>query len=398
MKILSRFFRTLGLMALVPALALAANVVTYTATSDVSQKDADKKALEGVAMQISTKVVSIAETINTEDAEGNVETTYANKKSVSTNVLLKGAKIVAGPKKRGQYQSTVTVDLDQLASKLLVEMEKMRANVHKNDSIIRRDLRNGYYYRVSGELVDLKKVVDHYDEHLENLSFLQKITNDLLLETTIAELGKFLRSALASVKMEAVVTEENLTVTVTDYLGPVVNFPIVLNQDSKDLITKKTDKNGKAVFPMAAVKKRKPSGTVTAIADINFEFAQQSGMVKKEIAYQSEKTGCVYKLVCDGNIVECGALQKFLTDAGLNISNNEGLPELNANLNFSDKPNTAKTLFTSRATIVLKYGNTELVEQPQGVGKDEESAHIKAVAKLTANKLLETFAGQGCVK
>lgn len=388
----------LGALALVPALALAANVVTYTATSKVSQKDADKKALEGAAMQISTNVKASVETIKTEDAEGNVQSTFESKKSVTSNVLLKGAKIKAGPKKNGLFQSTVSVDLDQLASKILVDMEKMRNDVKKNDSIIRRDMRNGHYYRVSGELVDLKKTVDRYDEHLENLSCLQKVSNELLLETTLAELGKFLRSALASVKMDAVVTDESLIVTVSDYVGPVENFPIVLSQDNKDLATRKTDKNGKAVFPMADVKKNKPSGTVTAIADINFEFAQQSGLVKKEVAYQSEKTGCVYKLVCDGDVVECGALQKFLTDAGLNVSNNDGLPELKATLNFSDKPNSARTLFTSRATIVLKYGTTELLEQPQGVGKDEESAHIKAITKLSANKVLESFAGKGCVK
>ncbi len=381
-----------------PALALAANVVTYTATSKVSQKDADKKALEGAAMQISTNVKASVETIKTEDAEGNVQSTFESKKSVTSNVLLKGAKIKAGPKKNGLFQSTVSVDLDQLASKILVDMEKMRSDVKKNDSIIRRDMRNGHYYRVSGELVDLKKTVDRYDEHLENLSCLQKVSNDLLLETTLAELGKFLRSALASVKMDAVVTDESLIVTVSDYVGPVENFPIVLSQDNKDLATRKTDKNGKAVFPMADVKKNKPSGSVTAIADINFEFAQQSGLVKKEVAYQSEKTGCVYKLVCDGNVVECGALQGFLADAGLGISNTEGLPEINATLNFSDKPNTARTLITSRATIVLKYGNTELVEQPQGVGKDEESAHIKAITKLSANKILDAFAGNSCVK
>lgn len=388
----------LGMMAVAPALALAASMVTYTATSKVSQKDADKKALEGAAMQISTNVKASVETVLTEDAQGNVQSSFESKKSVTSNVLLKGAKIAAGPKKNGLYQSTVSVDLDQLASKILADMEQMRKDVKKADSIIRKDLRQGLYYRVSGELVDLKKIVERYDEHLENLSCLQSVSPELLLETALNELGKFLRSSLASIKMDAVVTDESMIVSVTDYLGPVVNFPIVLSQDNKNLATQKTDKNGKAIFPMAAVKKNKPSGEVTAIADINFEFAQQSGLVKKTVAYQSEKTGCVYRLVCAGEVVECGALQSFLTDAGLSVSNTEGLPEINATLSFSDKPNSSRTLFTSRATISLKHGTTELLEQPQGVGKDEESAHLKAITKLSAQKVLDAFAGKGCVK
>lgn len=388
----------LGTMSMVPALALAANVVTYTASSKVSQKDADKKALEGAAMQISTTVKASVEMVKTEDADGNVQSTFESKKSVTSNVLLKGAKIKADPKSNGLYQSTVTVDLDHLTSKILVDMEQMRKDVKKNDSIIRHDLSEGLYYRVSGELVDLKKIIDRYDELLENLSCLQKVSNELLLESTLNELGKFLRSALGSVKMDAVVTEESLIVTVTDYLGPVVNFPIVLSQENKDLATQKTDKNGKAIFPMAAVKKKKPSGEVTAIANINFEFAQQSGLVKKTVAYQSGKTGCVYRLVCAGEVAECGALQSFLSDAGLSVSITEGLPEINATMSFSDKPNSSRTLFTSRATISLKHGTNELLEQPQGVGKDEESAHLKAITKLSANKVLDAFAGKGCVK
>lgn len=397
MKILPKFFGALCLMTLVPALALAANVVTYTATSKVSQKDADKKALEGIAMQIRTDVKSSMETIKTEDGEGNVQSTFETKKSVASNVLLKGAKIKSS-KSFGVYKSTVTVDLDVLASKILIDLKQIQKSVLASDTLIRRGLLSGHYGKVSKELVDLEKNVNRYEELMENLSCLQKVPQELMLETTLKSLNETLRTSLASVKMDVVVSDQSLIVNVRDYAGPIVNYPVILNQDNKDLATQKTDKNGKAVFPMKVVKKNKPSGEVTVLADINFKYASQAALVKQTVAYQSEKTGCVYKLVCDGNVVECGALQGFLADAGLGISNTEGLPEINVTMNFSDKPNTARTLITSRATIVLKYGNTEVVEQPQGVGKDEESAHIKAITKLSANKILDAFAGNSCVK
>ena len=85
-------------------------------------------------------------------------------------------------------------------------------------------------------------------------------------------------------------------------------------------------------------------------------------------------------------------MQKFLIDAGLSIVDKPQLPELVATLEFSDKPNSSRTLVTSRATIKLRQGNSEMVEQPQGVGRDAESAHVKAISKLPATRVINTFA------
>ena len=51
-------FKVIFFGLLTASFSLAANVVTYTATSKVSQKDADKKAMEGVALQIGAQVKS----------------------------------------------------------------------------------------------------------------------------------------------------------------------------------------------------------------------------------------------------------------------------------------------------------------------------------------------------
>ncbi len=127
--------KVLFCVMLTASFSLAANMVTYTATSNVSQKDADKKALEGVAMQIGAKVDSKMETRLSEKADGSIEKTTDSKKSVSTNVLVKGAKIVPGPKSNGLFQSTVTVDLDQLASKILLDLDQVKVQMKSKDSL-----------------------------------------------------------------------------------------------------------------------------------------------------------------------------------------------------------------------------------------------------------------------
>ena len=67
------------ILFLLPAVAMAANLVTYTATSKVSQKDADKKAMEGVALQISSNVKSSFETRTIEKKDGSIESTADSK-------------------------------------------------------------------------------------------------------------------------------------------------------------------------------------------------------------------------------------------------------------------------------------------------------------------------------
>ena len=81
-----------------------------------------------------------------------------------------------------------------------------------------------------------------------------------------------------------------------------------------------------------------------------------------------------------------------LESPGLSIADKAGIPELSVTLEFSDKDNSSKTLTTSRATVKFSCADKELVDQPQGVGRDAEAAHVKAISKLSASRILETFA------
>ena len=384
--------KLVSMVLLATGLSLAANVVTYTATSKVSQKDADKKALEGVALQIGAQVKSSFETQTVEKADGSIERTADSRKSVSTNILLKGAKLQPGPKTNGMFQTTVTVDLEQLASKMLLDLQQLKSSMKTKDSLIRLDMLDRDYRKMESDMIQLEKLAVSYNDQLENLSFVQKVPQDLRLETTLGELTEFLISSMQTVKIEAEIQKGTLQVSVSDFAGPIANFPVVLTQDKKDLASRKTNADGVAVFPMKEVTKHKPSGEVTVHADMNFKFVRQSALLNKTVSYGAQKTGASYRLNCSGEVAECGALQKFLIDAGLSIVDKPQLPELVATLEFSDKPNSSRTLVTSRATIKLRQGNSEMVEQPQGVGRDAESAHVKAISKLPATRVINTFA------
>ena len=388
----------LFLASLVAMTAFAsAEVLTYTATSKKSQKEADQLALEGLAKQLRTKVSSEFETTVKEDSKGKVTTTAKGMKSSSTSMTLKGAKLTQGPESKGAFQSTATIDTDLMASKILMDLNSIRAQMKSKDSIIRFDMVDRDYRKMGVDMVALEKLADSYTELLEDLSCVQKIPKEMKLESTLGELKEYLISGMSSLKIETDLTSEALMVTVTDFAGPVKGFPLALTQDSRDIAHEKTNDEGEAVFSLAQVKKLHPAGEVTVHADLNFRYVRAAVLLSQTVRYDSEKAACTYRLVCDGPVEACGALKSFLADAGITLLDKESLPALNAKLQFTDKMNTSKTLCTSRGTVTLGAFEQQTTESVQGVGRDEGIAQATAVKKLPATKLNQMF-GKACQK
>lgn len=373
----------------------SAGMLSYTAYSKKSQKDADQLALDGLAKQLRSKVESEFAVTKTEDAEGNISETVLSKKKVSTNIVIKGAKLTAGPKQDGKFTSTATVDTDQMASKILVDLAAINDKMKELDKIIRADILNGDYRKMTLDMTDLEKQADEYSLNLENLSCLQKIPPELKLETTIGKLMEFVVGNMAALKMETDLTSEALVVTITDVAGPVEYFPIALTQDNKDLAHEKTNAEGVAIFPLTQVKKKKPTGEVTVHADLKFKYVRKSDFITQTVSYSSEKSACTYRLACDGPTEACAAMRKYLNDAGIPTLDKDKLPLLSVKMSTVDKMNGNKSLCTSRLTAVMQAGKAQLTIDAQGVGRDRDAAQVKAVTKLNATKIYNTF-GKAC--
>ena len=96
---------------------LKAEVLTYTAYSTKSQADADALAIAGVAKQISVhvKASSIykqAEIQNEKDS--HIGSFFLSEKNLSTDLELKGVRVIQGEKKGDTFSATATLDLDVL--------------------------------------------------------------------------------------------------------------------------------------------------------------------------------------------------------------------------------------------------------------------------------------------
>lgn len=383
--------------ALVLAAFVSAETLTYTASSKVSQKDADQLALEGLSRQLRTKVSSDMAVRTSEDKNGKITQTFESFKNSSSNFVIKGARLKTLAKKDGMFQSTASVDTDQMASKILLDLSTLQSKIKAVDSIIRGDMLDGDYRKMASDMMNLEKMVIAYDENLEILSCIQKIPPELKLESTLDELSEFLKSSMSTIKIETKLNNENLAVSISDYAGPVAYFPLALTQDGKDLAHEKTGENGIATFTLEQLKKNKPSGDVVVHADLNVKYVRSSDVISKTVHYESARSRCSYNVRCNGPVEACAAFKKFLNDAGIVAVDDAKLPSLDVDLLFNDKVNSAKTLYTSRASISMKFGNVVVNESLQGVGRDASSAQVKAVQKLSASKIVDKY-GMACLK
>lgn len=385
----------IAVLLLILSAFVHADILKYSAFSKNSQKEADQLAMDGLAKQLRSKVSSEFSVTSVENGSGKVDETVVSKKSVSTNIIIKGAKITQGPNANGRFQSTVTIDTDQMASKILVDLSSLKDKMKALDPVIRKSILNGDYRKMTVDMVNFEKLVDEYELNLENLSCLQKITPELKLETAMGDLHEFVTANMSNLKLRTELSESELKIFVEDVAGPVEYFPIALIQDNKDLAHDKTNRAGVVVFPIETLKKKKPSGEVIVHADLNFKYVRLSDFIAKTVRYSTAKNGCSYSLSCDGPVEACGALRSLLNDAGFTILDNDDLQELKATLTFEDKPNSAKTLFTSKATTVLRLRETNLTEGTQGVGRNVDAAQVKAIQKLPVPRINELF-GKFC--
>ena len=114
--------------------AFAGKVITYTASSDVSQEQANNTAIAGVAKQVSAQVKS-DDRLNTTDVTANgkesISQTYSSKKNVKTDVNLKWIKVKPLPKEGKRFRATATLDVDEMTNNIRLQMAELKESVKK---------------------------------------------------------------------------------------------------------------------------------------------------------------------------------------------------------------------------------------------------------------------------
>ena len=145
--------------------ALAGKIVTYTATSTVSQEEANNSAMAGVAKQIksqvsATQTLTKYEDIN--DGKSILGETYRAKSNVKSNVVLKGVKVVPIKVDKG-FKATATLDMDEFTASLQFRLKTLQQDIAKLEKSARKAIDTRTYANAASDLEIAEDKVNEYN-------------------------------------------------------------------------------------------------------------------------------------------------------------------------------------------------------------------------------------------
>ena len=159
-------------LLLFAGIAFAGKVVTYTATSDVSQEEANNTAMAGVAKQISARVQAkqtLEKKETTAAGKSSISENYRSQSNVESNVKIKGVVVTPIKVSKG-YKATATLDLDEYTADIQLQMKTIKQELTALESSIREGKSKRQYAVAVNALNQAKEKIRTYDNLVEQLS------------------------------------------------------------------------------------------------------------------------------------------------------------------------------------------------------------------------------------
>ncbi|MBQ7081650.1 MAG: hypothetical protein IJM92_18725 [Fibrobacter sp.] len=374
--------------------ALAGKIVTYTATSTVSQEEANNSAMAGVAKQIksqvsATQTLTKYEDIN--DGKSILGETYRAKSNVKSNVVLKGVKVVPIKVDKG-FKATATLDMDEFTASLQFRLKTLQQDIAKLEKSARKAIDTRTYANAASDLEIAEDKVNEYNFYLQQLADVYPLNDSHRLQHALPEIEKYLVERLSNLTITTT-TEPNFELTkaempswnviVKDSIGPVPNFPLIARQ-SKTLSERRTQKNGIATFKLRNVNFEKGPYVVTVEPNLSLELLKKTGLRNAlEVPYNVKVSRCEIKLNC-GDLVAnvCSALENALSKKSIFAIDDEDstAPELSVEIENTFRGRLG-FISSFDFTIAIKGEGVNFFTTGKGVGKTEAAATISAIKK-----------------
>lgn len=378
-------------LAVVPA--MAGKIVTYTATSTVSQEDANNSAMAGVAKQIKSQVSATQTLTKYEDInEGKsvLGETYRAKSNVKSNVVLKGVKVVPIKVDKG-FKATATLDMDEFTASLQFRLKTLQQDIAKLEKSAHKALDNRTYANAASDLEIAEDKVNEYNFYLQQLADVYPLNDSHRLQHALPEIEKLLVERLSSITITTT-AEPNFELTkaempswnviVKDSIGPVPNFPLIARQ-SKTLSERRTQKNGIATFKLRNVNFEKGPYEIIVEPNLSLELLKKTGLRNAlEVPYRVKISRCAIKLYCEMEANVCSALENALSKKSIFVTEDEEstVPELSVEIENTFRGRLG-FISSFDFTIAIKGEGVNFFTTGKGVGKTEAAATLSAIKK-----------------
>jgi len=380
--------------------AFAGKVITYTASSDVSQEQANNTAIAGVAKQVSAQVKS-DDRLNTTDVTANgkesISQTYSSKKNVKTDVNLKWIKVKPLPKEGKRFRATATLDVDEMTNNIRLQMAELKESVKKLEADGRAALDASRYDEAIRNYTQAVSLLQPYADLKKELAEVFTLNESFNLNHDLPGFKALIATRLVNVSFETepakLVLEQDMIqdfkVKVIDANGPVTDFPLKAVQDSKKLDSRRTQENGVAVFTLQNVNFTSGTLSVSFVPDFPKEILKGAGLEKGFVVpYEVKQKACNVRLDCKGSADACKALESELAKNAIFIGKNASYPQLRAEITANPK-GTLGQLQSFDMSVSITGDRVNFTKSTKGVGKTEAEAMGKGIAKLKFKELQE---------
>jgi hypothetical protein len=392
-------FKTLFLCAclsIVPA--FAGKIITYTATSKVSQEEANNAAIAGVAKQVKSKISASQTQTKYEDinnGESTLGETYRANNNVKSNVVLKGVKVVPVQTDKG-FKATATLDMDELTADLQFHLKTLKQEIADLEKSARQAIDDRKYVNAVNDLSTAEEKVNDYNVYLLQLADIYPLDDSHRLQHGLPEIEKILVERISSITITTT-AEPNFELTraempawnviVKDSFGPLPGFPVVARQ-SMTLSERRTQNNGIATFNLRNVNFEKGPYVIIVEPNLPYELLRKTGKTKAlEVPYTVRQSRCEVKLQCEYIANVCNAIENALSKKSISVStDNANAPSINTEISTSPRGKTGR-LSSFDVSLSLKGKNINFWSNAKGVGKSEVDAVISAIKKTDFSSL-----------
>ena len=380
--------------------AFAGKVITYTASSEVSQEQANNTAIAGVAKQVSAQVKSddrLSTSDVTADGKESISQTYTSKKNVKTDVNLKWIKVSTLPKDGKKFRATATLDIDEMTNNIRLQLATAKEKIAKSEKEGRAALEASRYDEAVRHLTAAEALVQPYNDLKAELAEVFTLNESFNLKHDLPGLKALIASRLGNVKIETepakLVLEkdiiQDLKVKVVDANGAVKDFPLKAVQDGKKLDSRRTQDDGVAVFTLQNVNFTSGTLSVSFVPDFPRDILKASRLEKGFVfPYEAKLAACNVRLDCKGNADACKALEGELAKNAIFIGKNAKYPQLKAEVVVTPK-GTLGQLVSFDMAVSVTGDRVNFSKSTKGVGKTEAEAMGKGIAKLKFKELQE---------
>ena len=373
--------------------AFAGKVITYTASSEVSQEQANNTAIAGVAKQVSSTVVT-DDRLRTEDVSAGgkekISQTYTSNKNVKTNVDLKWVKVQPLPKDGKKFRATATLDVDEMTNNIRLQMANAKEKIAKYEADGRAALEASRYDEAIRMLTAAEALIEPYSALKSELAQVFTLNESFNLKHNLPGLRADIASKLGNLQVktapEKLVLEkdviENLTVTVLDANGAVTDFPLKAVQDGKKLDSRRTQDNGTAVFTIPNVNFGAGTLAISFVPDFPKDILKAARLEKGFVVpYEVKQASCNVRFDCTGSPEGCKALADQMAKQGVFVGKNAKDPVIKAEVKATPK-GSLNQLLSFDVAVSVSGDKVSFTKSSKGVGKTEAEAVTKAVGKL----------------